>query len=206
VQNLWKKQLTDMLDTTFAKHRGLLEGIVRKEYGRGNPAAYVAWVAERASLSSYMYYLEIQRRNEASGLDDCATEQDVLNGLIQKTRNSAIDLFRRKSGSQIVHGVLGAPRSDRDGVEKKPEYHVPTDENDPVFESLANQQTARRLLNRLSDDDQQFLGILIDAQLEGNYRRPPFKAVAEKLGISTHKVQYRWKKLQESIEYLNEKS
>lgn len=76
---------------------------------------------------------------------------------------------------------------------KKPEYHVPTDENDPVFESLANQQTARRLLNRLSDDDQQFLGILIDAQLEGNYRRPPFKAVAEKLGISTHKVQYRWK-------------
>lgn len=200
--------LTQLLHDTFADKRDWLQYIIRLEFGAGNPAAFIDWVAERASVDSYEYYLKKLNDGTTSTFDDCLTEQDVLNRLKMKAKSNAIDLIRRKERSSIVHGVLDAPRSEDEDGSTNLEYFEAlslTHGEDQVLEELTIREVAEKL-SELSEDDRQFLEKLIGAQVEGDYARPPFKAVAEELGVSPHKIKYRWKKLQAKIMYLIEEN
>lgn len=200
--------LTKLLHDTFAKKRNWLHAIIRREYGAGNPPAFIDWVAERACVHSYEYYLKKLHDGAPSTFDDCLTEQDVLNRLKMKAKSNAIDLIRKKERSSIVHGILDAPRSEDEDGSTNLEYFEAlslTHGEDQVLEELTIREVAEKL-SELSEDDRQFLERLIGAQVEGNYARPPFKAIAEELGVSPHKIKYRWKKLQAKIIYLIEEN
>lgn len=197
---LSREKLTEMLNETFARDKGNIERAIRAEFGRTNPSAFTESLVERAPIGSYEYYLRLLKNGEKSRFNKCQTHDEVFTLLKKKAKSLAIDYARRKSASSIVHGILDAPRSEDNGLSNLEYFEAMsiTHGADPVLDELTVQTIAEKL-SGLSDDDRQFIDKLIGAQIDGDYVRPPFKAVAAELGTTTHKVQYRWKKLQAQI-------
>ena len=204
---LAREKLIEMLNETFAKQRNKIDEAVRGEFGPTNPPAFTDSLVERASIESYEYFLKKLRNGEKSGFDECQSKIEVFNWLKQKAKSVAMDLARRKSASSIVHGVLDAPRSEDGGVSNLEYFEAMslTHRADPILDELISQAIVEKL-SELSEEERQFMDKLVGAQIDGDYVRPPFKSVAKELGISTHKVQYRWKKLQAKIIYLTQEN
>lgn len=202
MNRLPKEELIDMLNKIFSdtERREIIEDTVRGMIGPTNPSSYTDSVVERATIGSYEYFLSSLKNGRETEFDKCQSEQEMLNRLRQKAKSEAIDLVRRKTASRIDHGKLDAPRYDEEdgsSLEYYEAMNVP-DGDDPVTDELTVQAIVESL-STLPDDDREFMENLIGAQLDGGYSAPPFKAVAEKLGTTKHKVQYRWKKLKEEI-------
>ncbi len=206
--NPGKETRTNLLHATFAKNRDRIESLVKKRYGSGNPAAFISYVAERASVASYLYYLEKLDAGEKSDFDTAKTEEDALNLLSMTARSRAMDLIRKRARSSIVHGVLDGPQKNdessgniSDWFEARNAGHG----DDPVLEDLKIREVSERL-SELSEDDWAFVEKLIGTQLDSDYARPPYKAVARELGEAPHKTEYRWKKLKARIMLLTRDS
>jgi DNA-directed RNA polymerase specialized sigma54-like protein len=195
-----RAKLIEMLNETFANKKVKIENAIWAEFGPTNPHAFTQSLVERAPIDSYEYFLAKLEGGEESSFDDCKTNDDVFYRLKQKAKNLAMDYARRKSASSIVHGILDAPRSEDEPVTNLEYFEAMsiTHDADPLLDELTVQAIAEKL-SELSDEDRQFMDKLVGAQLDGGYVRPPLKAVAEELGTTTHKVQYRWKQLQKKI-------
>ena len=207
---LAREKLIEMLNETFAMQRNKIDEAVRGEFGPTNPPAFTDSLVERASIESYEYFLKKLRNGEKSGFDECQSKIEVFNRLKQKAKSLAMDLARRKSASSIVHGVLDAHRSEDGGVSNLEYFEAMSLTHcsgsmipDPILDELISQAIVEKL-SELSEEERQFMDKLVGAQIDGDYVRPPFKSVAKELGISTHKVQYRWKKLRAKINYLTQ--
>lgn len=204
---LSRDELIELLHETFKdeENKQKIENAIRRKFGRTNPPAYTQSLVERAPSDSYEYFLTKLTNGEESGINQCRTTEEVLPKLIGKALSEAMDYARRKSASKIVHGVLDAPRFDDDGVSNLEYFEAMsiTHSADPVMDELTFGAIAEKL-SELSDEDKEFMEKVVGAQLDGGYVRPPFKAIAEELGTTTHKVQYRWKKLQAKILYLTQ--
>jgi hypothetical protein len=199
---LTRDTLIEMLNETFEKKKGKIEEAIWAEFGPTNPPAFTQSLIDRAPIDSYEYFLKKLTNGEKSGFDECLTKDDVFYRLKQKAKNLAMDYARRKGASRIVHGVLNAPRSEDENVSNLEYFEAMniTDGADPVVDQLAFQAIAE-ILSEFSEDDKQFMEKVVGAQLDGGYTRPPFKRIADELGTTTHKVQYRWKELQAEILY-----
>ncbi len=192
MNNRSEKTQSDLLNETFGESRADIEKAVRRRYRRSNPAAYIDMVAERAAIASYEYYMAKLVNQDACALDECTTPEEVLGRLKQKAISSATDQLRRKARSCIAHGILDAPGCGGEGTSNL-EYFEST--RAVQGEDEARLQEMLERISELPEEDGQLLAMVVDAQADKNSPRIPYKAIAEELGVSTHQVQYRWKKI-----------
>lgn len=182
--------------------KALEKAVFQHCYSKAHSESQIRDVASKATTDSVIYYLEKRKNGEPSKLDDLQTDSDKFNLLLLKAKCDAVSMFRRKRNTKIKHGFLDAPRmEDEESTTNLDQYQQPGQDQDPVASRLRVGELADTL-SQLPQDDQEFMEKLVGAQLDGGYKRPPYKAVAAELGVKPHKVEYRWKKLKARISEL----
>ncbi|SNC59216.1 hypothetical protein SAMN04487881_0012 [Marinobacter sp. es.048] len=211
-QNLPVEDLFKLLDETSGESLGAKESagaekvrkaleneVFRHCYSKGHSESQIRDVASKAVTDSVIYYLAKRKSGKPSRLKNLKTDSDRFNLLLWKAKREATTMFRRKRDTKIKHGFLDAPRmEDDEGTTNLDQYQKPGQNQDPVTSQLRLGELADTL-SQLPQDDQEFMEKLVSAQLDGGYKRPPYKIVAAELGVKPHKVEYRWKKLKARI-------